>query len=112
MSTVTLGAVENGKVVEAVVGDVIVVRLTENPTTGYRWSPESVAGRLLETEDDTFVLDSGPQMGRGGTRQFRFRVKASGTTPINLKHWREWAGEDSVTERYTVQVQAVGEVGA
>lgn len=105
MSTVTLGAVENGKVVEAVVGDVILVRLTENPTTGYRWSLESVEGSLLAIEDDTFVLDSGPQTGSGGTRRFQFCATAAGTTPIHLKHWREWAGEDSVTERYAVQVR-------
>jgi inhibitor of cysteine peptidase len=112
MSTISLGTVDNGTTIDAVVGDVIVVRLTENPTTGYRWSLESVEGSLLTIEDDTFVLDSGPPMGSGGTRQFRFRTTAAGATPIHLKHWREWAGEDSVTERYTVQVQAVGEVGA
>ena len=112
MSTISLGTVDNGTTIDAVVGDVIVVRLTENPTTGYRWSLESVEGSLLTIEDDTFVLDSGPPMGSGGTRQFRFRTTAAGATTLNLKHWREWAGEDSVTERYTVQVQAVGEVGA
>ena len=105
MSTISLGTVDNGTTIDAVVGDVIVVRLAENPTTGYRWSLESVEGSLLETKDDRFVLDPGPQMGSGGTRQFRFRATAAGTTPINLKHWREWAGEDSVTERYAVQVR-------
>jgi inhibitor of cysteine peptidase len=112
MSTISLGTVDNGTTVDAVAGDVIVVRLAENPTTGYRWSLESVEGSLLETEDDTFVPDSGPQMGSGGVRQFGFRATGAGTTPINLKLWREWSGEDSVTERFSVQVQSAEEVGA
>ncbi|MBA2752014.1 MAG: protease inhibitor I42 family protein [Actinobacteria bacterium] len=107
MSTISLGTVDNGTTIDAVVGDVIVVRLAENPTTGYRWSLESVEGSLLETKDDRFVLDSGPQTGSGGTRRFQFRAAAAGTTPIHLKHWREWAGEDSVTERYAVGIEAV-----
>lgn len=106
MSTVWLGAVDNGRTVDAGVGDVIVVRLAENPTTGYQWCLEPVEESLLEMEDDAFVLNSEPQVGTGGTRHFRFRAKAAGTTPITLKHWRGWSGEESVTERFVVQVQS------
>ncbi len=106
MSTVTLTAADDGRTVDVVVGDVIILWLAENPTTGYRWSLESVEQPAVEMEDDAFVLDSDPQMGSGGMRQFRFGAKAAGTTPVNLKHWREWSGEGSVTDRFAVRVRS------
>ena len=106
MATVRLGVTDNGKTVSATVGDVIVVELAENPTTGYRWCLETPDGSTVAKEDEAFVVDSGPQMGGGGTRQFWFRAKAAGSTPISLKHWREWAGEGSVTERFVVHLRA------
>ena len=104
MSTVSLGAVDHGRTVDADVGDVIVVRLSENPTTGYRWSLEPVDESLLENEGDAFVPESGAAMGSTGTRRFQLRAKSAGTTPIRAKHWREWSGEGSVTERFWVQL--------
>ena len=106
MSTVSLGAVDHGRTVETGVGDVIVVRLPENPTTGYRWSLEPVDESLLEKEEDAFVPESGAAMGSAGTRRFQLRAKSAGTTPISAKHWREWSGEGSVTERFSVQVRS------
>ncbi|MDQ3681308.1 MAG: protease inhibitor I42 family protein [Actinomycetota bacterium] len=106
MSTQTLSAADNGKTVNVGVGDVIVIRLPENPTTGYRWFLERVDEPLLETEDDSFSLDPNPQIGSGGTRELRFRSKAPGRGAIALKHWQEWSGEQSVTERFALQVHS------
>lgn len=106
MSTRTLTAADNGKTVDLGVGDEILICLAENPTTGYRWSLESVDERMLECAEDSFFLHPNPQIGSGGTRQLRFRSKAAGRAAIALRHWQEWSGEQSVTERFAVQVHS------
>ena len=111
MSTLGLSTADNGRTVDTLVGDVITVSLAENRTTGYRWDLEALDESLLELVGDTFSLNSNPQIGSGGTRELRFRVKAPGRGAISLKYWQQWSGEGSVTERFALQVQSA-EAGA
>jgi len=45
-------------------GSIIVVRLPENPTTGYRWVIEETDEEILEPESSDFALR--PDAGIGG----------------------------------------------
>ena len=82
-------------------GDVITLRLNENPTTGYRWFQETSSG--LEIVDDN--NEPGGAVGAGGVRVLRFRVKRGGSHELRMKNWREWEGEDSVIGRFTVKIR-------
>lgn len=90
---------DDGGASELATDDVIRVLLPENPTTGYRWSVDTLDGERLELVETKFHL-SRPLPGAGGTREFRFRVLAPGRATLTLKHWREWEGDASVTRRY------------
>lgn len=104
MSTVTITNSDNGHVVEARKGDMIVLRLPENPTTGFRWQLDRVPG-TLELMDDSYQPDPDMQFGSGGVRTFRFRSLETGTGRAELKHWQEWEGDRSTTDRFTVEIQ-------
>jgi len=92
---------DRGRTVEAPMGDVITVRLKENPTTGYHWAVETTTG--LELVGDRFEAGSGA-IGAAGVRVLQFRAPRAGSNNLRLKYWREWEGEASVTERFDANI--------
>ena len=103
MSTTILTVGNNGSQLKAHPADEIVVRLRENPSTGFRWQIDQVDGPLT-FNGESFVLDSPPQIGGGGVHEFRFLATAPGSARLALRHWQAWEGESSVRERFSVDV--------
>ena len=81
----TLGS--SGGRASASIGDHIVVRLNENPTTGHRWQVESTGG--LQLLDDSLTGSSGAP-GAGGERAFRFAAVTPGAASIKANLRRAW----------------------
>jgi inhibitor of cysteine peptidase len=76
---------DSGTTVSADPGDTIVVRLPENPTTGYRWE---VAGGPSPSADD--FTSAGTGQGAGGERTLRFTAQPG---PITLVLKRPWESD-------------------
>ena len=102
MAELVLTQTQSGKHVSAAPGDVIVIRLAEHPTTGYRWQVEHAAG-LVPTSDDFTVSSRTP--GTGGERTFRFAVQQSGTTRIALSLRRPWEASTAPAAHFEVIVE-------
>ena len=102
MGTQTLNEQDSGRIVGLSVGDMLTVRLNENPTTGYRWSVDTAEG--LEALPSRF--EPGSAVGAAGMREFQFRATRQGSFQVRLKNWRAWEGEASVTGRFAVTVEA------
>jgi inhibitor of cysteine peptidase len=98
--------VQNGSVLDVAVGDVIDLHLTENPSTGYRWEIDGIDQNIIHVRERAFRPAAVTDVGGGGTRAFEFAVLGGGETVLRLKHWRDWEGEKSVTERFTVTIRA------
>jgi predicted secreted protein len=92
---------DRGRTVEVAEGDVITIRLRENPTTGYRWSVDTTNGLVLV--GDRFEA-GGPAIGAAGVRVLQFRATRPGSHKLRLKNWQEWEGEDSITDRFEANV--------
>jgi inhibitor of cysteine peptidase len=105
VSDLTLTQAEKGKSFEAHQGDVIVVRLPENPTTGYRWAIEQIDEEVLEPETSNFALSPDAGIGGGGEQRLRFRAKGAGTARVELKLARAWEEESSGIDRYSFTIQ-------
>ena len=106
MATIGVTRAEDGASIDARVGDPIVVRLSDNPTTGYRWELEPVAGEQLLLDDAGYEASS-RAIGSGGVATWTLRAAAAGTSTIRLKRWRPWEGDSSVLDRFAVTVQVV-----
>ena len=102
MAELVLTQTQSGIRVSAAPEDVIVIRLAEHPTTGYRWQVENAAGLGL-TGDDFTVSASAP--GTGGERAFRFAVQQSGTAQIALSLRRPWEAGTAPAARFEVTVE-------
>jgi inhibitor of cysteine peptidase len=97
---------DNGKSVEARPGDLIIIRLPENPTTGFRWTEDKVDPLCVEAQGSSFSPARDGAVGGGGERTFSFQVKGEGGTGnIGLKLKRQWEADASPAERYSVTVK-------
>ena len=104
MAALTLTQQDNGRLVNVAKGSEILLSLPENPTTGFRWQLDDLAGHILESGESMFEPRSNAA-GAAGVRLFHFKVIGEGETKVRAKHWRQWEGDSSVTERFEVTVK-------
>jgi inhibitor of cysteine peptidase len=90
-NNVILTSQSNGKTVTVPVGSTILVRLAANPSTGFDWTPVSVAAPVLTLAGFTYT-SSAPTgiVGAGGTDIFRFHADKPGTEVLQLNYARSW----------------------
>jgi inhibitor of cysteine peptidase len=96
MRPVELAQEDSGRRRTLSVGEVLVIRLAENPTTGYRWQAEFDSGRL-QASDDRFEPSS-DLPGAAGMRYLTFRALAPGETRLRLVNRRAWESGDGIAE--------------
>jgi inhibitor of cysteine peptidase len=104
VSDLILTQAEKGTSFEVQEDDVIIVRLPENPTTGYRWAFEDINQEILEPERSDFSLRPDAGIGGGGERSLTLRAKRSGRAHVELKLARAWE-EGAGIDRYDFTVQ-------
>ncbi len=105
MSKIEIFQEDQGKTFAAYQGDLIVIRIEENPTTGYRWEICMVEQQIIEILDSDYLIAPEGGIGGGGMRIFRFRAKSSGISPVQLRLRRAWEPEDAVLESFSVNIQ-------
>jgi inhibitor of cysteine peptidase len=98
MSEITLARNDSGGAFEVSPGDVVAIRLEENPTTGYRWAIDEVDERVLEPTDTDYSMSSGAGIGGGGVRTFAFTARSPGNTRLRLRLRQEWDPENPEDE--------------
>ena len=96
---------DHGTSVAVAPGDIIIIRLPENPTTGYQWTVEMVDAATLALQRTEFSPAPEAGVGSGGGKTFTFKAQKPGTAHIQLKLWRAWAGDASIRDRYHVTIQ-------
>ena len=94
----------NGQTVELHRGDTLVIRLPDNPTTGFRWAVDSFDSEVMTRLQEEYSSASSA-IGGGGLRRFAFQASSTGSSVIALKLWRSWEGEGSVRSRFQVTVK-------
>ena len=100
---VSLVETDNGRTIDVHPGETVQVTLPENATTGYRWAIDHY------DQDSIEAVSAEPHypakaVGAGREVAFSFRAKKSGTGEIVLKHWRQWEGDASVTDRFRLRL--------
>lgn len=94
-----------GQSVTLAVGQVLLLRLAENPTTGYQWSVSSSGDLFLESNLFTPV---GAGIGGGGTRELRWRARSAGSNQLTLAQRRAWEPIDKAIGRFAMTVIVAG----
>ena len=100
---------DKGGTVELKMGDVLEVRLSSNPTTGFMWYLERQSTALLKLtgQSQTQATQPGPaqpEVGRPVVQIFDFAPKATGTGVLLLHYVRSWMNPDPNEEQFTLHV--------
>jgi inhibitor of cysteine peptidase len=102
---------DNGNTVSAVVGEPFMVRLAENPSTGYSWNLTFDDG--LKLDSDQYVARSVPAniVGSGGNHEWTFTPEKPGMYVISGIYKRPWESITGSEQRFTLTVSVIGKSG-
>ncbi len=83
---------DSGSQVEVDKGQVLVISLESNPTTGYSWDVLKIDESMLEQigESEFISPESEDLVGVGGVEVLRFKTLSVGTTYLELGYRRFW----------------------
>ncbi len=101
------GLTENGDTIELQTGQVLVISLDSNPTTGYSWTVIHVDPAILAQQGEPEYQQTPSQetlVGAGGTETYRFKAVGTGQTILTLGYWRSFEPDVAPINTYTLQV--------
>ncbi|MCB0746968.1 MAG: protease inhibitor I42 family protein [Ignavibacteriales bacterium] len=84
-----------------------IVRLVENPTTGFQWELERIHDNILSLEQETFIQPVDEGMGASGFKEYLFYAKSPGKQYIKFKNWRAWEGEESAIDNFHIIIEVI-----
>ncbi len=93
----------SGQTVDLPVGQVMELRLAENPTTGYRWSFTADGTPTCAVLNDRFDRPGGPP-GQGGQHTWQIKGVAVGNCDISMQYRRSFA-PDAVAGSFNLHVR-------
>ena len=101
-----LTADDNGNSEEMTAGDVFVIKLESNPTTGYIWSLKSLDHSVVLPNGNRYISScDGNMVGCGGVEYWQFKTVGKGETVISMEYHRPF--ETGVEPAQTFQVTVV-----
>lgn len=106
-SRAMVGPEDAGGAVRVGIGQVLVVELESNPSTGYSWRAVEVPGFLVQDGAAEFVSEgTGDVVGAGGMETWRFTAENAGTGTLRLEYARPWESDAPPIEVYEIEVTA------
>ena len=101
---------DDGGLIELELGEILVVTLESNPSTGYRWEQaennESILEQLGEAEFKPSETGDPPTVGAGGWEIFRFKAISAGQITLELVYHRSWEDVEPL-KTFSIQVLVI-----
>lgn len=100
---------DHGRTLRLSSGDLVVVQLDANPSTGYSWQPQKLNSQVLaQVNGPEFTpyssLKNSPRVGSGGWVTFKYRALGPGSSPIQLDYLRVWETNTAPVRSFQLQV--------
>lgn len=100
--TVYVNSTANGQIVSVPMGDRVLVRLTENPTTGYTWN--ATASKGLDIISDKYVAPDATLMGAPGHHDWLLSPQTVDTYTFKAVNFRSWEGVKAADETFSTVI--------
>ena len=95
---------DKGGTVTIKMGDVLEVRLSSNPTTGYEWSVDPKSTPLLRQTGQSQSPAAQPGVGHPIVQIFKFEPTGKGMGILLLHYVRSWEKPDPNEQQYDLNV--------
>lgn len=103
--TITVGPAASGDCRTLDRGDLLVVRLPSNPSTGYAWKVAGGVDRMLALAGRAYVPPTdATRVGAPGTAILRFRAATPGSARLRLVYVRPWEKSVAPQRTFTLRV--------
>ena len=104
-AAITITDQDNGKLLEVVRGQTLLVRLASNPTTGYQWALQGDPAPLeLIKSDFASAPLSKDLAGAGGIQTVQLTAKSAGRAALKLDYRRSWEKDVPAAKTFAVTV--------
>jgi inhibitor of cysteine peptidase len=105
---VNVDASFNGSETALAIGELFIVTLDSNKTTGYSWNLSAISDTaVIQKVSDEYIAPEQtdpPLMGQGGQEVWTFEALAAGTATISMKYIRPWEAEAEPAETFEITV--------
>jgi predicted secreted protein len=96
---------DNGKGVEAKVGDVLQIELESLGSAGYKWHIDNLDANFFELlSEGTEATGDEEKIGAPVMSIWRFRLLQKGLADINMSHYRVWEGKEKASEHFHIKL--------
>ena len=99
----TIGVTES-KNVTVQVGDIIIIKLKENPTTGYSWQMKFTNTDVIEVQENKYIAPNTNLVGAGGERKCLLKALKTGTATIEGEYLRPWEKNIPPVQRFCCKI--------
>jgi inhibitor of cysteine peptidase len=95
-----------GRVVDLSLGEVVELRLHENPSTGFRWKMTEAVAPVCRIKDDSLQSPAAtpPRPGQGGTHVWHIEGVQVGTCRLSLAYLRPWEHGAAPAATFALQI--------
>ena len=101
---VKLDASNNGSQIEIEKGQILVITLEANPTTGYTWEMIEGEEQILQQVGEIEFQSDSKLIGAPGIQTLRLEAVNVGQITLNLVYHRPWEENVDPLETFSVQV--------
>ena len=106
---VNVDASFNGSETALAIGELFIVTLDSNKTTGYSWNLSAISNTsVIAKAGDAEYINPTPTdpliTGQGGQEVWTFEALAAGTATISMKYIRPWEAEAEPAETFEITV--------
>ncbi len=95
---------DDGRLIELDKGQILVITLVANPTTGYKWEVAKHEEHILVQMGETEFQSESDLTGSSGVEILRFKAANAGMTDIILVYHRLWEKDVEPLETFSLKV--------
>jgi len=102
--TVNVNETQNGSSVDLHKGDMLVITLDGNPTTGYQWEMLPNTDGFVEVQGEPDYKSGGNLVGSSGQYSFSIKAVSEGSTRVDLKYYRSFETDIPPIQTFSVEI--------
>lgn len=105
MADILVTQADQGQARQAVPGQRVLIRLDENPTTGFQWQIDAFDTQVLSESGSQYEPSRTDRLGGGGLRTFVFTAREPGRTTVRLSYRRPWETASQDASSFSVDIE-------